>query len=124
MGGGETNMHLVSESLVCYRCKINKADLKWEKKKKKSRAKRKEGVGVNGKLRYFKQGCLDLALDVSSAEGAQRDAEGLPYGVQVVLHHLRSRVVRKRGTRSRSEKSGRRRRFRGKDGRTKRTSVL
>lgn len=104
--GGETNMHLVSESLVCYRSTISKADPKWKKINKiKSRAKRKEGGGVNGQPKYFKQGCLDLALDVSSAEGAQRDTEGLPYGVQVVFHHLRSRVVHKRGT-SNDPKSG------------------
>lgn len=55
-------------------------------------------AGVQLQFRYFKHGCLDLALHVSSAEGAQRDAEGLPDGVQVVFHHLRRRGSVERGT--------------------------
>lgn len=86
-------MHLVSESLVCYRSTIHRAHEMKNKTKQNSRAKRKEGVGVgvgvNGQPRYFKDGCLDLALHVPSTEGAQRDAERPPRGVQVVSHHLR-----------------------------------
>lgn len=90
-------MLLVNESLVCYRSNINKADLKLKTKQKVEQSRR-TGEHVCRKPKYFKDGCLDLALHVSSTEGAQRDAEGLPYGVQVVHHHLRLRVADERGT--------------------------